>query len=95
MHAIAMIQGRWWCPMCGSMGSWGWSMMLLWVVLLAAIVVVAFRLFQGAARRGPYEGPPPASPNAEEILRQRYARGEIDGDAYHRMLDDLRRGSPP
>ena len=29
-------------------------------------------------------------PSAEEIVRQRYARGEIDRETYERMLGDLR-----
>jgi putative membrane protein len=34
----------------------------------------------------------PATP--EEILGQRYARGEIDDDEYHRRLDTLRDAHP-
>ena len=78
MNAIAVVmQGRWWCPMCGPAGPWGWSMMLSWVVVVAVVVALAWLLLQGAARRGPHDGTPPGSPNAEEILRQRYARGGI------------------
>jgi uncharacterized membrane protein len=35
--------------------------------------------------------PRPTAESAEEILKQRYARGEIDRDEYHRRLTDLRR----
>jgi putative membrane protein len=88
---LASLQGHGWCPMCGG-GAWRWAMMifvtLLWLVIIALGAWFVFRLARGdwrrtreRARRG----------EAEEILRQRYARGEIDRETYHRMLEDLRR----
>ena len=61
------------------------SWVCLWLVL------------QAVRRRGDARQP---MESAEEILRQRYARGEIDREAFLRMLDDLKRGpssrtSPP
>ena len=32
---------------------------------------------------------PSAAPRAESILADRFARGEIDAEEYHRRLDDL------
>ncbi|MQA03867.1 MAG: SHOCT domain-containing protein [Streptosporangiales bacterium] len=65
-------------------------MMLFWAVLglallvaiVLAIVWLARRLTTGAARRQ-------VDP-AEEVLRRRYATGEIDRDEYERRLVDLR-----
>ena len=37
----------------------------------------------------PYGTPPVGGPSAIEILRQRYARGEIDADTYQQMLERL------
>ena len=76
-----------WCPWCGAMGWGGGIMMFFWIVLLVALVVVAWSLLQrgGPAHAGPRED------RAEEILRERFARGEIDEATYQRMLDDLRR----
>lgn len=53
-----------------------WLLGVVLIVLLAAWLV-----------------PPRANANkssAEEIVRQRYARGEIDRETYERMLADLR-----
>ena len=60
---------------------------LFWVVVLAALVVLIVRVLP---RLG--AGAPPAG-RAEEILKERYARGEIDRETYERMLIDIRR--PP
>lgn len=93
MYVVALLQGRWWCPMCGPMGSWGWSMMIVWVVILAVIVVVGWYLVRGALAGGLDSGRFRRT-EAEEILRQRYARGEIDRDTYLLMREDLRRPPP-
>ncbi|HET9985218.1 MAG TPA: SHOCT domain-containing protein [Longimicrobiales bacterium] len=84
-------QAPWWCPMCGPGGMWGWGMMfgwLLWLVVLAFLVWLAVRYLPGRA------GPPGRGADAEAILKERYARGEIDRDTYLRMLEDLRRQPP-
>lgn len=65
-------------------GHMGW-MALWWVlgaVLIGAIVwmVLSPRRGAGAAREGP-----------DEMLRRRYAEGEIDRETYQRMLADLKR----
>lgn len=62
-------------------------MMLFWTVVLVALAVLAWSLLQ---RRGT-RGAPPGEDRAEDILRQRFARGEIDEASYQRMLDELRR----
>ncbi len=80
----------------GQMGAWGYvlgiiSMVLFWGVLIVAIVA-AIR-YLGRTRQ---EGPPPPSPGAptapptpEQVLAERFARGEIDEDEYRRRLDAL------
>jgi putative membrane protein len=66
--------------------SWWWfvimplSMLGFWG-LVAWLVV--------ANVRGNRPAPMPRS-EAGRILAERYARGEIDADEYHRRLDDLR-----
>lgn len=60
---------------------------LLWMTLLVAIgVVIGWLIIRG---RHPRTGA-----GAHEILDSRYARGEIDRDAYLRMRSDLADGSP-
>lgn len=83
MRPIAAIQG--WCPWCGShMGWWGgWGMMLWWLPVLLGVVLVIWLL-----RRRPGGN---ASDHAEEALRERFARGEVDDETYRRMLAELRR----
>lgn len=94
MIMTVLQQRPWWDHMWGTTGSWGWMMfmMLFWVVILVLLVWLAFRL---ARSQGWIEGPGEGSgrgDRAERILRERYARGEIDSETYSRMLDDLRRG---
>jgi putative membrane protein len=88
--AVAALQGPWWCPMCSGYGMGGRSMMvmwLFWLVVLVALVWLAMR-YAGTGRGGAGR----SGDEAEAILRERYARGEIDETTYRRMLDELRRG---
>lgn len=63
-------------------------MMFFWAILLVAIVA----FFWVAVTRGRMPGAGPSQEDrAESILRERYARGEIDEANYERMLDELRR----
>lgn len=66
----------------------GWQMggmWLFWIAASALIVVVAV-LFARAVRR-----PPEERGLAESILKERYARGEINREEYDRMAADIRR----
>jgi len=58
-------------------------MVLFWGGLLALVVWIAGAAFsrQGTAIR--------AEPSALEVLKQRYARGEIDKEAFERARRDL------
>ena len=91
---LGAIQHHWRGPMQGMAWGWGWAMMFFWIILLVLLAAVAWRFMvqqgAGGGRGGGYG-------RAEEILRERYAKGEIDSDTYRRMLDDLRRpaGPPP
>lgn len=87
MLAIVVQQ---WCPWCGDHMGWGagWLMMLFWLVLL---VVFAWGFWAFARRSGWGDRPLAGEDPAETMLRQRYARGEIDEATYRRMLEELRR----
>ena len=69
-------------------GGW-WAMglgMVTWVVLLAITVALIVRLVnRNAPRRKP------GSDSAEEVLRRRYASGEMDTEEHERRLSVLRR----
>lgn len=75
--------------MDGMMG--GGFMMLLWILfwvaIIALVVWAVVRLFRG---RTGGESPTERGDSAEETLRQRYARGEIDAGEYERSLQTLR-----
>ena len=67
------------------MGAMGWWMLLWWI----AGIVVLILLVRVLVRTSP--GSPPGDETPEQILKRRYARGEIDRDEYQRRLEDLRR----
>lgn len=60
-------------------------MWLFWIFIIALIIWVVVRPGPG---RGDYR-PPEDSP--EQILKRRYARGEIDKEEFDRRLADIRR----
>ncbi|MFI2205564.1 SHOCT domain-containing protein [Streptomyces sp. NPDC020192] len=83
------------------MNGWGWFVMLLgtvlfWVLIIA-VGILLFRALARPARPGAeyhtWQRTPPVS-GPEQILAERYARGEIDEEEYRRRLATLRE-SPP
>lgn len=79
-----------WNHMNGFAHDWGWGwvlfgglhMILFWVLVIGAIVLIA-RMASGnrLSRR----------PDPLAILKERYARGEIDKAQYEEMRKDLER----
>ena len=61
----------------------GWFLMVLFWVLVILGIVYLVRVIAGKEKRGPSEESP------LDILKKRYARGEISKDEYDRMKDDL------
>lgn len=73
-------------------GHMGW-MMVFWVlgfvlVLLLVVYVVRYLAMRSAPGRNPKVGD--REDEAERILRERYARGEIDEPEYERRREELR-----
>ncbi len=58
------------------------GMLLLWTLLIVALVLVLQRFMTGRGSRA-------TSLATQEILQQRYARGELDREEYERYLADL------
>ncbi len=74
---------------------WGWLMMSLGTVLwIALLVVLVWALIRWLSSKTSTPTPmtmhmPPGGPSALEILRQRYARGEIDTATFEQMRERL------
>lgn len=71
---------------------WGWAGWVLFVVLTvvfwAAVItaiVLAIR-YAGGARNSGSAPPPYGPPHPEDVLAERFARGEIDEDEYRRRV---------
>jgi putative membrane protein len=77
----------WWWHDSG----WAWVWMTVMMVAFWAFVVVAVA-WVARSLRNPAEGGRSAGPLArspQDILAERYARGEIDSEEYQRRLDDI------
>ena len=71
-------------------GGWmglGWVLMVvLWALVIVGAAVAGQWLLREVIGRNP---PKPPAETAEEILRKRYARGEIDSQEFKQKLSDL------
>jgi putative membrane protein len=85
------------------MGGWGWfamslGMLLFWVVIIVGAVLIVRALTRagdrGYSQTRPPAGPPttgePTGPSPEQVLGDRFARGEIDEQEYRARLAILR-----
>ena len=63
----------------------------MWLLFLILISVVIYFVVQSARNRDTYGTGPGASPGeaALDILKKRYAKGELTKDEYERMKKDL------
>jgi uncharacterized membrane protein len=64
-------------------------MMLVVSLPLLLIVVWALRQFGQPPRGNEPPSPPPSEPDAREIARRAYARGELDRERYRQIIEDL------
>ena len=93
-----MFHDGWW----GYGSSWeAWVMMVFMVLLVVAVVAAVIYLVRSAASRGTAAPVPHASSPAaahgpqqviespQDILKRRYAAGDIDRDEYLQKLEDL------
>lgn len=70
---------------------------IFWIALLGVLVWALLRWLttRNAPVIGYHPTPPPYQPSAVEILRQRYARGEIDDMTFQQMRERLEASTPP
>jgi putative membrane protein len=72
------------------MSGWGWAGMALSWILLLGLIVLGVLLLVRLGRRTSDSPTAPARESAEQVLAERFARGEIDEDEYRRRLATLR-----
>jgi len=89
--------------------SWGGMLLMMlssviWIALLAVVAWAIIRWVNGKMTNAtpfststPAQGPgmPAGGPTAIEILRQRYARGEIDAATFEQMRERLESSRTP
>lgn len=64
--------------------------MVIWWVVIVALLAAAAWFIANQARRGGGGGGVRMDESPEQVLKRRYARGEIDRESYQRMLEDVR-----
>ena len=79
---------------------WGWPaglwMGLGGILWIAAIGLLIWAIARWLSHRAPTSYfPPERGPSALEILRQRFARGEIDATTYEQMRERLEATNEP
>ncbi|ORI13503.1 SHOCT domain-containing protein [Rhodococcus sp. 1168] len=70
---------------------WGYALMIIGMVVFWGVLITGVLLLlrsQGA--RGSQQTHPPVLYTAEQLLAERFARGEIDEDDYRARLTTLR-----
>ena len=81
ISALLAQMGDWNGHHDGGMG-WGWLVMLILIVLVVAVTVLLVRHFSAGGRSG--------RDGAEQVLAERFARGEIDEEEFRKRRDTLR-----
>ena len=75
--------------MWGIWGVWGFGMMLIMLVFWGLIIVGLVLGIRWLISQGRESRSTPLSDTALDILRQRYARGEIDKEEFEAKKRDL------
>lgn len=74
-------------------GGWGWGgwlvMGLVMVLFWGAVIFGGLALWRSAGRSGQQQ---PGHPSPEQLLDERFARGEIDDEEYRSRRELLRSG---
>lgn len=76
----------------GGSGWGGWLLMSLLMVVFWGLVIFGGVAVWRAVTRGDRTPQPPSGPSPEQVLDERFARGEIDVEEYTRRRELLRSG---
>ncbi|ALV38568.1 hypothetical protein AS200_14845 [Streptomyces sp. CdTB01] len=82
-----------------NMSGWGWfgaglGMIAFWALIITAFVVIYRALTRPGDRIDTPPWAPPAPSSPEQLLAERFARGEIDEEEYQRRLRVLHSSGP-
>jgi putative membrane protein len=72
------------------MSGWGWFAMSVSMVLFWALVITAIVLLVRYVGQTGQSGQPPTTRTPEQLLAERFARGDIDETEYQQRLATLR-----
>lgn len=64
--------------------------MLFWIVIVALVAYFLFQFLLKPLQGSTGYGQPDDYDAAIRILKERYARGEIDNETFHRMKEELK-----
>jgi putative membrane protein len=78
-----------WHPMWGMWGAWGIGMLLIMLTFWVLVIVALFAAIRWLVHQGADSGREPRRDSALEILRERYARGEIGKEEFDAKRRDL------
>jgi putative membrane protein len=81
----------WWYG--NGMNAWSYTLMTVSMVLFWGLIIYGLTAWGRYPARGDRSGG--ARPTAEQLLAERFARGEIDEHEYHQRLDTLHGGPRP
>jgi len=70
----------------GHMGYFGFGGWIMWILFLIVIGVAAYLIVQATRAKGPEI---PSKETPMEILKKRYAKGEITKEQFDKMKKDL------
>ncbi|MGW7456303.1 SHOCT domain-containing protein [Streptomyces sp. NPDC054797] len=73
-----------------NVSGWGWFAMSASMILFWALIITVAVLLLRALNRAPEHTHISAGPSAEQLLAERFARGDIDEEDYQRRLAALR-----
>ncbi len=82
---LGQDDGRYYAP--HMMGGGWWWMWLVWAGGFVIFLLLIYLLVAGLRNAGRPAGPPPETPL--DILKKRYAKGEITRAEYEQMKKDL------